>query len=201
MTRDYPPVMEPLLFYSIAFKSEYTQCMRYHIGKACAAKRSTDWHPGIAPVRSTFTSNRQNCMSDTRAKIAGRVHRISSRSTQRQSQRPNQHTNNVRAIAWDHCANWFRKNHPDDKHQEKCSNELAKECRSHLADCRSGAEDAQFGSLILRLFPMWQISQPDDSSPEDTAQDLHYRSSQELWDRVYSQQRLAERYRRISNCP
>ena len=133
-----------------------TECRCNDIGKACAAERSDDRDPGIAPVRAAFASNRENGMRDARAKVTGGVHSISGRAAERKAESPDEDADDVRAEAIRHAAREavckaLGENHPDDEHEEERRDELAEEGRADLADGRSRAEDAELCSRIFRL--------------------------------------------------
>src|SRR5574344_1183568 len=87
-----------------ATRLECTECRCHDISKASAAERSDDWHERIAPVGAAFAGNREDCMRDARAEVTGGVHCVARRTTEGEAERPDEDTDDVRAIARNHVA-------------------------------------------------------------------------------------------------
>ena len=143
-------------------------------------------------------------MRNARAKVTGRVHSITGRAAERKAERPDEDTDDVRPKAVSSTVEAREairelrgEDHPDNEHEEERSDELAEECRAHLADGRRRAEDAELRGRIFRLFPMREISEPDDGSAEDAAEHLHDGRHDELRERVDADEHLRERDRRV----
>ena len=136
-------------------------------------------------------------MSNTRTQISSRVHGVPRRTAKAHTQSPDEDADDIRADSRRNGTDFIGENHPDNEHQEESSNEFTKEVGRIVADSRSRAEDTEFRRFIFRFSPMGQVSQPDDSCAEDTAQDLSDGRGEELRNTVNPDHRLAERNSRV----
>ena len=132
----------PKTIYKI--RLEDIQSHRYDVSSKGTSQRAEDRDPGISPVRTAFTSNRQDSMSNTRTQISSRVHGVPSRTAKAHAQSPDEDTDDIRADSWRNGTDLIGENHPDDEHQEEGRNKFAKEVSRIVADSRSRAEDAEF---------------------------------------------------------
>ena len=131
-------------------------------------------------------------MGEARTEVARGIHRVARGAAEAEAEADDEDADDVRAVAGHERAVDLGEDRPDHEEQEEGCDELAEEVLPSAANGGRRAEEAELRRLVLRLFKMGQIGEPDDGGACDTAEDLDDGSREELLEVVDAGKHFAD---------
>ncbi len=123
----------------------------HDVSDSSTDERPGNRHPRVTPIGVTFSGDGQNCVSDSRPQITGGIHGVTCGAAERQTQRHDQDSDEIRSEPGRNCADGFAENHPNHEHQKERRDCLGEKVCNRAANGRPRCEDTEFGCGIGRL--------------------------------------------------